>query len=69
MKNNNTLTYRVEQLEKNYDKLDCKIDHILTNDLPHIQESMIQMKTRMTVLTALNIGAIILAIVVTKLFT
>jgi hypothetical protein len=69
MKNGNTLSYRVDCLEKNFEKLDEKIDKIMTNELPHLQESMIQLRTRMTTLTAINIGAIVVAIVITKLFT
>ena len=64
---NNTLTYRVEQLEKTVDSLDDKIDKILSNDLPHIHQSIIELKTKMNVLSALNIGAIILGIVVSRL--
>lgn len=63
---NNTLSYRVGQLEKIVDKLDIKIDTMLTNDLPHIQADLQSLKTRMNVLTAINVGAIILALLVSK---
>jgi len=39
--NNNTLTYRVGQLEKNYDDLDHKIDKLLTNHLPHLERQLV----------------------------
>ena len=68
MKNNNTISWRVSQLEANYTNLASKIDTIRTNDLPHIQNSIASMKTRINILTAVNIGAIVLAIIVTKLF-
>ena len=56
----NNLTYRVEQLEKNYIQLDTKLDHILQNELPHLQEELISLKTRVNVSTIINIGSIIL---------
>ncbi len=67
-KNNNTIKWRVSQLEANYTNLAGMIDTIRTNELPHIQTSLTSMKTRINILTAVNIGAIVLAIVVTKLF-
>ncbi len=66
--NNNTVKWRVSQLETNYTNLAGKIDELRTNDLPHIQNSITSMKTRINILTAVNIGAIVLAVVVTKLF-
>ena len=60
MTKNNTLSYRVEQLEKNYDSLDKKLDHILTNELPHFQEELTSLKTRVSVSAVINVGAIIL---------
>ena len=60
MTKNNTLSYRVEQLEKNYDSLDKKLDHLLVNELPHLQEELTSLKTRVSVSTAINVGAIIL---------
>ena len=67
-KNNNTISWRVAQLEVNYNNLNSKLDIIRTNDLPHIQSSLTSMKTRINILTAVNIGAILLAVVVTKVF-
>ncbi len=66
--NNNTVKWRVSQLEANYNNLNNKLDTIRTNDLPHIQNSITSMKTRINILTAVNIGAILLAVAVTKLF-
>lgn len=67
MKNNTTLKYRVRQLEIQVDKLDVKIDKMLTNDLPHLNETLASLKTRITVLTAVNLGAIILGIIVSRI--
>ena len=65
---NNTVAYRVGQLEKNYDNLDIKMEKLMTNDIPNLQQSMASLKTRMDVLTAVNIAAIVIGIVVSKLF-
>ena len=65
--NNNTLTYRVGQIEKNYETLDNKIEKLLTNDIPHLQQSMSSLKVRMEVLTAVNVGAIIIGVIVSRM--
>ena len=65
MKNN--LSWRVTQLEQNYKDLDVKIEHILSNDLPHIKESVIRLdgkvdslRGRVALLSTLQIGAIVI---------
>ena len=67
MTKNGTLSYRVEQLERNYDRLDEKMDRILQNDLPHLHEAVSSLKTRISVLTAVNLTAIILGILASRL--
>ena len=64
---NGTTAYRLDQLERNYDRLDTKMSLILENHLPHIQEDIVALKTRITVLTAFNIGAIIIGVAMNKL--
>jgi len=61
------LTYRVEQLETNYGKLDDKIDTLLTNEMPCIQKELLALKTRMNVLTAVNVGAIVFGAILSRL--
>ncbi len=68
-KMNGTLTYRVQQLEKSYIKLDDKMDLLMTNHLPHIQNEITRLVTRVNVSTAINVGAIIIGIVVAKSIT
>ena len=63
---NNTIKWRVEQLEKGQYSIDGKLDKIQTNDLPHIHEAIISLKTRISVLTAFNVGAIILGLTISK---
>lgn len=67
MTGGNMLTYRVDQLEKNYGKLDDKIDLLLTNEMPCIQKELLALKTRMNVLTAVNVGAIIFGVILSRL--
>ena len=66
MKSNN-LSYRVTQLEKQYEKIDGNLEKLMTNDLPHLREDIITLTTRLNVLTAVNIGAVILGIIVSKI--
>jgi len=65
-KTNNTLTWRVGQLEKSVDSMDNRIDSLMENHIPHIQKEIIELKTRIDVLTAVNISAIILATLINK---
>ena len=69
----NNLTWRVTQLEKNYDDLDSKIEKILSNDLPHLNTAISEVNERLKAVsdkiiyaTLFNVGAIILGIVVSK---
>lgn len=64
--NGKTLTWRVRQLEKGVEKLDEKVDKILQNHLPHIQESVVKLKTRVTVAAIVNVGAILLGAAILK---
>ena len=66
---NNTLRYRVGELEKKLDKLNNKVDALLTDEIPTMREDILALKTRINVLTAVNIGAIILALLISKLIT
>lgn len=68
MTGNNTLSYRVGQLEKNYDSLDKKIEKLMTNDLPHLNQLVGSLKTRMDALTVVNVAAIIIGLVISKMF-
>lgn len=63
---NDNALYRIGQLEKNYESLNAKIELMMTNHLPHIKEDMIGLKTRINLMTAINIGGIILGIIVAR---
>ena len=66
MAKNGNLLYRVTQLEKQCEKIDGNLEKLMQNDLPHLREDIISLKTRINVLTAVNIGAIILGVVIAK---
>ena len=68
MTKNETLSWRVGQLEKNYYELESKMDLILENHLPHIKAEISSLKTRIDVLTVVNVSAIILGLIVSKIF-
>jgi hypothetical protein len=63
---NGTISWRVTMLEKNMCDMDKKLDEVLQNHLPHIQEQVSSLKTRIDVLTVVNIGAIVLAMLINK---
>ena len=67
MKPNGTQLYRIEQLEKSFEKVDGKIDILLQNHLPHLKSEIESLKTKINVLTAINIGAVIFAIIASRL--
>lgn len=65
-RNNNTLTWRITELERLVSDFDKRIDELLINEIPHLKETMLSLKTRINVLTTINIGAIILGILIAK---
>jgi hypothetical protein len=67
MVKNNTLEYRVTQLEKNMCDIEQKLDIIRTNHLPHIQSQLEGLSTRIMVLTGVNLAAIIIGIIASRL--
>ena len=65
-KNNDTTKWRLTQLEKQVDGLDNRVCDLLENHIPHLQTEVASLKTRITVLTAINMGAIILGLIFAK---
>jgi hypothetical protein len=66
MKNGNTLTYRVEQLEKCQHETEEKLNKILENHLPHINEQIAKLETTVRLTAIINAGAIIVGLLVSK---
>ena len=65
-KNNNTLQYRLKELENNYKELDKKIDSLLTNHLPSLEKQLLSLRTEVRTWTVLNVGAIIVGLLIAK---
>jgi len=63
---NNTITYRVGQIEKQVDSMDSKLYELVTNDIPHLQSDIASLKTRMNLLTIVNVGAVIVGLLFAK---
>ena len=63
MKNNGTLKYRVKQLELSVKEIDGKVDMILQNHLPHIENKL----TKLSWLAGVNVVAIIIGIMLARL--
>ena len=63
---NGNLAWRTGQLEKRADDTEKDMKAVLQTDLPNINTNMVGLKTRINVLTAINIGAIVLAIILSK---
>lgn len=57
---------RIERLEKESERIDLKLDTIMENHLPHIQIELESIKTRVNVLALINVGALVLALLVSK---
>ncbi len=62
MTKNNTLKYRVGQVEVFVKEIDGKVDKILINHFPHLENKV----TRLTWLGGLNLLAIIAGILIAK---
>jgi hypothetical protein len=63
---NNTLEYRVTQIEKRLDGIDVKIDKIRTEDIPDIKIIVETLSTRILILTGVNLTALLIAILVAR---
>ncbi len=64
---NGTTKYRLSKVEENYKELDIKVDLILTNHLPHINESLASVKAGIKILAVINIGGIIAVAIIEKI--
>lgn len=65
-KTNGLTDYKVKELQGDVANLQTDVTLIMTNHLPHLKEDLISLKTRINVMTAINIGGIILGIIVGK---
>ena len=58
---NNTLKYRMGKVELKVDKVDEKMDKLLTNHIPHIERQIVALKTEVRILAALIGGAALIS--------
>ncbi len=72
---NNTLNYRVSQLEKNQESLGKDIKLILVNHLPHLSASIQTLRgdikairTEVRAFAVVNVATLIIGIIVAKMF-
>ena len=64
-----TIEWRLKQIEnanKHYDEVLFGEHGILTNHIPHMEQDIISLSTKMNILTAVNVAAIVLALIVNK---
>jgi len=66
MTKNGITQYKIEELKCDVDTLRVDVRKILENHLPHLSEELASLKTRMNVLTFVNVGAIIIGIILAK---
>jgi len=71
--NNGLQKYKMDELRSDVDKLQNDMTLMLTNHLPHLREDtlnlkseILSLKTRINVMTAINTGGIILALIAGK---
>ena len=66
-KANNTIAYRVGQLEKRQESVEEKMDKIMSNHLPHITNQITALDSRIKMMTAINVGGIVLGVIASRL--
>jgi hypothetical protein len=60
---NNTLSWRVAELETSMEKVDRSLDSILQNHLPHLHEEIASLRTRVNLLivaVVVEVGVILI---------
>lgn len=74
MPKNGVTQYQIKELTADVQSLKSDVKLVLENHLPHLKEDMLRLDTRigelsgkMTVFTGVNVGAVILGVIITKL--
>ncbi len=75
MPKNNTFSYRVDRLEKDYASVAKDIKLILTNHLPHMTKEITKLRgemkairTEVRAFAVVNVATLIIGIIVAKMF-
>lgn len=58
--------YQIKDIVNDVNDLKVDVKKILENHLPHLHEEIATLKTRINVMTAINLGAIIIGIILSK---
>ena len=66
MTKSTNILWRLEQVEKKVEGFDSKLDELMQNHIPHLDSELQSLKTRINVMTAVNIGAIVMGILIAK---
>lgn len=66
MVKNGLTKYQIDELSRDVSGLQRDMKLILENHLPHLKEDMSSLKTRINVLTILNVGSVILGLIIMK---
>ena len=66
MTKNGVTDYQIKDLSCDVESLKADVKLILTNHLPHLHEQIASLKTRINVLSVVNVGAIIIGILLAK---
>ena len=66
-KNGTTIIYRVTELEQCQKATEEKLDTIMENHLPHIREDLARLQTELRTTAIINVGAIILGLLISRL--
>jgi len=63
---NGVTQYKLEELKCDVDSLRADVRKVLENHLPHLHEEVLALKTRVNVLSLVNVGALIAGILIAK---
>ncbi len=66
MTKNGITQYQIKDLRDDVDGLKLDMKKVMENHLPHIHEELKSLKTRVDILSLINVGAIIAGILITK---
>lgn len=66
MAKENNYSFRFGETEKRVEKIELKLDKIMENHIPHLELKLERINTKINILTAVNVGAIIIAIIINK---
>lgn len=67
MKTESLRDYKVKELQNQMGNVNATLEKIMTNHLPHINQDIISLKTRVTLMAGINILGIVVGIVAARI--